>query len=88
MATKIKAVFLEWDDSHSFGTWQETSKAIAKCGPFLCQSVAYIVHETKTHMTIAAHVCIADGKIQSVHGDMTIPKRVIKRRQEIRIPKL
>lgn len=87
----IKAVFLEWDDAHSFrAQWTLAEDLEDHTKPYPCYSVGFVIKETKTHITIAGHTSFyVDGDLKSGTGDMTIPKKMITRRQDnIKIPKI
>jgi hypothetical protein len=88
--SEIKAVFLEWDDSHHLKDgWQPVAALEDNCSPFLCQSVGFVVRETRDHITIVAHIGVdAAGRIEAGIGNMTIPKKIIIRRQAIKFPKI
>lgn len=77
---KRKAVLLEWVDSTSRSpTWCDNDVAYDEG---LLRTLGFVVAETKSTLTVAAHV----GESLGLHsGGLAIPKCAIVRRRTVRL---
>lgn len=87
-AATYPLVYIEWEDSHSMtgSTWKGITDA-RESGPcIVCQSVGWLISDTKSHKTIVGSVSHGgyDRSINQVSGDMTIPTSAI--RKLVRLP--
>ena len=67
-------VLIEWEDSHHRPGWTTETPAPE---PLICKSVGWLVGSTKDAKVIAANMTQEDNPQRC--GDMTIPKRCIRR---------
>lgn len=84
----IKAVYIEWDDSHSYDGWEPINTIEKCCVPDIIISVGLIAKENETHISITSGLSFNDdGTVRACLGHLTIPKVAIKKRRNIKIPK-
>ena len=78
---KNKIVLIEWLDSHSGRGWQTLDELEGKTEPLYCQSVGWLIKETKDCKVIVPHISgeeNGDIMLQGC-GDMIIPNKAIIR---------
>lgn len=77
-----RLLHVQWDDSGSSnGVWRREND-LRNDRPMQCQTVGWVVHETKDHMTLASSWCNT-GSGLDYSGDMTIPKAVIRKKRRL-----
>lgn len=73
-----KLVLIHWVDSSSLrGTWN-SKEDLQQNIPLECVSAGFVMHDTPSTITLAAHITTHQGG-----GDMTIPKCAITKMQSI-----
>jgi hypothetical protein len=86
---KIKAVYVEWLDSHSFGsgTWARVNTLKKMCKPDPCYSVGWLLEDKEDHIMLSSHLGSHNpgGTIDSGAGDMCIPKKAISKMRTINV---
>jgi hypothetical protein len=76
----LKIIFIEWLDSCGSSGWRPLAEI--QTSPALCQSVGFLVAETKDAITVALNRTRSDGNVP--FGEcMAIPKIAIKRKKVI-----
>jgi len=75
----MNVVFIEWLDSHERPGWT-TEPPIAK--PLVCFTVGFLVAETAEVVVVSGSITDEDERQRC--GDMTIPKKVIRKRTILR----
>lgn len=73
-------VFVEWLDSHYRPGWT-TDEPVSD--PLVCKSVGWLIQQTKDALVLSANV--TSEKQQQRCGDMTIPRRCVKRVKTLRV---
>mgnify|MGYP001143363381 CR=1 FL=1 len=73
----MKVLYVEWIDAVVEGSWIEPKDMdeVHKC-----QSIGYLVRETKLSISLAASV-----SVKEVNGVQTIPKAWIKKKKVVKI---
>ena len=77
---KLPLIYVEWDDHHANGSWQEGIDHT----PALCCSVGWIVKEDKKAVTIAGS--IHTGQDAQLGNTQYILKSCIRKRKIVRRP--
>jgi hypothetical protein len=73
---QMKKVYIEWHDSYTTDTWQNTQAAIAGCrSMMLCKSIGYMLDKNKKNITFC-HTLNEEGQVTGV---MHIPVGCIKK---------
>lgn len=90
MKKKVQYVYVEWKDHCSSGRqkWRVTDDIID--GLMGCSSIGFILNETKDVLTLGMTAgLVKDDKdrhmIETYTGDITIAKKLITRRKNIKI---
>ncbi len=80
-------VLVEWLDSHSGRGWQDFEGFKRVAEPLYCQSVGWLVEETKECKVIVPHIAgerNGDIMLQGC-GDLTIPAKAILRIRPLKV---
>lgn len=83
----MKMLYVEWEDSISYGggrTWNSKADIETNESYRMCQTVGFVVKETKVCLTLAGGKGAQDS---SFAGDITIPKCAIIKRRVVRMKK-
>ena len=86
MKKAIRLVHVIWADSSSpmDSSWHSYPAAMPEV--LKCESIGWLVAETKSALLIAGHVShgAADGSVNQFSGEMTIPKSAVVRLRKIK----
>lgn len=78
----MKAIYLEWDDSNARYGWINKTSVKGDLTTTRIKSIGYLVDENQTHLMIT------NSESQySVNDPLTIPKKAILKRRNIKTPK-
>lgn len=85
MAKNRKLVEVVWEDAHSgtsaqtWADYNEETQAVLH-NAILCNSVGYVLHDTKDRLVIASSINHDDdGEVNQVSGTMSIPRGMIRK---------
>lgn len=81
-----KLVLIEWEDSHSGRGWQPMDRIAVAAEPLFCQSVGWLLKETKDCKVIVPHIGgerNGDVMLQGC-GDLVIPAKAITKMTVLR----
>lgn len=75
----MKLVLVDWLDAHSGRGWQTVEQLERAAEPLRCQSVGWLLKNTKECAVIVPHISGAGDKRQMLTGcgDLTIPQVAI-----------
>jgi hypothetical protein len=77
---KRKLVIVTWADSAAFDAgWKDDTK-VERMAPSRITSVGWLMAETKTHVTLAAHIT-SEGHVT---GEMCIPRGCVLKRRAVK----
>jgi hypothetical protein len=69
-----RLVSVKWDDATGFSRWHPREQVEALT-PFSCESVGWIIKETKETLTLAATRDLSEGQLNDVN---LIPKSMVR----------
>ena len=77
--TKKRLVLVEWLDSHAGRGWQQIDRIAAAAEPLYCQSVGWLLSDTKDCKVLVPHIGGERNGDQMMQGcgDLVIPKKAV-----------
>lgn len=85
MSPPRRLVIVEWIDSSSGEGWRPTDELATQTAPVRCQSVGWVLAETKEAIVLVAHTSGGHNSYREyARGDISIPKGCVTRVRKLK----